>query len=95
MSYLHIYRLSSERLSSYVEILIVDEREFEFGYMEASYPFERRCETGQAAGKLFPGNCDRGPPELPSDIVRRHHQNQNQAVFAAGASKKTETSIAY
>ena len=56
MSSLHFYRLSAERLSENVEVLIVDEREFEFGYMKASYQFERRCETGKAAGKLFPEN---------------------------------------
>ncbi len=94
MSSLHIYRLSAETLSAYVEIMIVDEREFEFGYMKASYQFERRCETGKAAGKLFPGNCDREPQAIQSGIVRHHHKSQNQVVWAAGASKKAETRVA-
>ena len=94
MSSLHIYRLSAERLSEYVEVLIVDEREFEFGCVKASYQYERRCETAKAAGKLFPGNCDREPREIQSDIVRHHHQTQNQVVWAAGASKKAETRVA-
>jgi hypothetical protein len=67
MSYLHIYRLSAETLSEDVEMLIIDEREIEFGYMKASYQFERRCETGKAARKLFPGKLR---PRTASNLVR-------------------------
>ena len=80
MSSLHIYRLAAERLSEYVEILIVYEREFEFGCMKASYQYERRCETAKAAGRLFPGNCDREPREIQSDIVRHEHETQNKQI---------------
>ena len=47
-------------------------------------------ETGTFAGKTLPGDCDHGQREIQSDIIHHRIETKNQAVLAAGASKKTQ-----
>ena len=56
-----------------------------------------RCdgETGILPEKTFPGDCERGPQKFQSDINRHRIETQNQAVLAAGASKKAEMGFRY
>ena len=45
---------------------------------------------GTIAGKKSPGDCDHGPGKFQSDIIHHSIETKNQAVLAAGASKKTQ-----
>ena len=53
------------------------------------------CETGMVAKEKFPGDCKHGPQEFQLYIVHHGFEIQNQAVFAAGVSKKTEIRVRY
>ena len=48
------------------------------------------CETGMAAKQIFPGDCKHGSREFQLDIIRHGFETHNQAISAAGASKKSE-----
>jgi hypothetical protein len=87
MSSLH---KKADRLSAYVEMLVVNESKVEFGVWMPLTRLRGGHDTGTFAGKTFPGDCDHGPREF-------HHriETKNQAVLAAGASKKTQIRLAY
>jgi len=83
----------ADRLSAYVEMLVVNESKVEFGYMDASYPFKGRPRDGHICREEVSRRlrvCDRGPQEFQSDIIHHRIETKIQAVFAAGASKKTQ-----
>ncbi len=43
----------------------------------------------------FPGDCEHGPQEFQLDIIHHGFETHNQAISAAGASKKTEMGVKY
>jgi hypothetical protein len=47
------------------------------------------------AKEKFPGDCGHGPREFQLDIIHHGFETHNQAILAAGASKKTEMGVRY
>ncbi len=67
--------------------------------MEASYLFWWRaiggCETAIVAKEKFPGDRENGPRGFQLDIIHHGFETYNQAISAAGASKKAEIEVRY
>jgi hypothetical protein len=47
------------------------------------------------AKEKIPGDCKHGPQKFPLDIIHHGIETRNQAISAAGASKKTEMGVRY
>jgi hypothetical protein len=53
------------------------------------------CETGIVAKENYPGDCEHGPRAFQFNIIHHGFETHNQAISAAGASKKTEMGVRY
>jgi hypothetical protein len=45
------------------------------------------------AKEIFPGDCQHGPQEFQLDIIHHGFETHNEAISAAGVSKKNETGV--
>ncbi len=76
--------------SEYVQTSVIKLTYVVFGYMEASYHFWGRLRDGNGGQGDISRRLQHGPREIQLDLIHHGLKTQNQAISAAGASKKTE-----
>jgi hypothetical protein len=79
--------------SEYVQISIIHISYVVVGYMKASYQFLGQLRDGHGGQKDIARRLQHGPQDFQLHPIHHGFEIHNQAISAAGASKKTENSV--
>ena len=85
----------ADRSYKYVDTHVLKKTYIDFGYTHASYQFWMRRRDGHSAREDVSRRLRARNAKILSDINGHRIETLNQAVLAAGASKKTQIRLSY